>query len=168
MWPRFEHYNIKDPLFIPISDESLFSLRQIFFRVDNGGGDIVTRYSPKLHGAELCDGEWHKIKATKQHQQLTLTVDGLYFSNPRSSVDDQKSADTSDPLYIGGYPGRKKLFFVDMVSAEGLLHHSFVEFVFSRNSVHACICDRKRSLIWRGVYTLQESRTRLPTLNLPI
>lgn len=76
----------------------------IIFRVNNGAGDIVVGFTPHLNSGMLCDGKWHRVKATKYHQLLTLAVDGFHESNPRNNVSNQKNADTFDPLYIGGYP----------------------------------------------------------------
>lgn len=76
----------------------------IYFRVNNGGGNMETVFTPKteLPGVvALCDGEWHKIKATKTKSALTLTVDGQMGTPQRDSTG-QNSADTKDPLYIGG------------------------------------------------------------------
>lgn len=79
----------------------------MFFRVNNGAGNFYTEYMPKqdLPGVTLCDGNWHKVRATKSKKILTLTVDG--FSAPKASSQAQMSADTNDPLYIGGYPGKE-------------------------------------------------------------
>nr|XP_039257196.1 laminin subunit alpha-1-like isoform X3 [Styela clava] len=78
----------------------------IYFRVNNGAGNIYTQYTPKLNipNVALCDGNWHKLKATKSKNLLTLTVDDRVSTDPGTPMGDQKSADTKDPLYIGGYP----------------------------------------------------------------
>ena len=60
----------------------------------------------------LCDGRWHRLRAEKRESTLRLSVDD--FTVPAViSTATTSSADTNDPLYIGGIPGEEtttKLF----------------------------------------------------------
>lgn len=79
---------------------------QVVFNVNNGAGRIsaVSR-SRSL----LCDGRWHTLVAKKLKHSLSLTVDGATVSaeNPHSS---STSAETKNPIYIGGYPGMSAFY----------------------------------------------------------
>ncbi|KAJ8277568.1 hypothetical protein GJAV_G00076760 [Gymnothorax javanicus] len=78
---------------------------QAIFHVNNGAGRISATYTPR--GTALCDGRWHSLLANKNKYGLSLTVDGVmvYMDNPHSQ---STSADTNDPVYLGGYPGDVK------------------------------------------------------------
>ncbi|KAJ8374971.1 hypothetical protein SKAU_G00055510 [Synaphobranchus kaupii] len=79
---------------------------QVVFHVNNGAGRISARYTPR-GSALLCDGRWHSLLASKNKFGLSLTVDGVtvHMDNPHSQ---STSADTNDPVYVGGYPGDVK------------------------------------------------------------
>lgn len=76
---------------------------QIMFHVDNGAGRFTAVYDAGVPG-HLCDGQWHTVKANKIKHRLELTVDGnrveAQSPNPAST-----SADTNDPVFVGGFPG---------------------------------------------------------------
>uniref|UniRef100_A0A8C0V493 Laminin subunit alpha-2 n=1 Tax=Cyanistes caeruleus TaxID=156563 RepID=A0A8C0V493_CYACU len=75
---------------------------KVMFHVDNGAGRFSAVYEPDAPGS-LCDGQWHKVLANKIKHRLELTVDGRQVetdSPNRAST----SADTNDPLFVGGYP----------------------------------------------------------------
>uniref|UniRef100_A0A8C8SMW2 Laminin subunit alpha 2 n=1 Tax=Pelusios castaneus TaxID=367368 RepID=A0A8C8SMW2_9SAUR len=59
-------------------------------------------YKPDTPGS-LCDGRWHKVTANKIKHRLELTVDGSQVegSSPNGG---SSSADTNDPVFVGGYP----------------------------------------------------------------
>lgn len=61
---------------------------------------------------ELCDGQWHTIKATKDKTVVELQVDGGP-TQQGGGKGSQKDANIYDPLYVGGLPGQdyKDLFF---------------------------------------------------------
>ncbi|XP_053879086.1 laminin subunit alpha-2 isoform X6 [Malaclemys terrapin pileata] len=85
-----------DGLGIELVDEKLM------FHVDNGAGRFSAIYEPDKPGS-LCDGQWHKVTANKIKHRLELTVDGNQVD--RSSPNGvSSSADTNDPVFIGGYP----------------------------------------------------------------
>lgn len=73
---------------------------QILFHADNGVG----RVTAVSQGAGLCDGQWHSITAHKLKHRLELVVDGKK-SEAASPDASSASADTNDPVYVGGYPG---------------------------------------------------------------
>ncbi|KAM6279709.1 laminin subunit alpha-2 [Porphyrio hochstetteri] len=75
---------------------------KVMFHVDNGAGRFSAIYEPDAAGS-LCDGQWHKVLANKIKHRLELTVDGRQVdgnSPNRAST----SADTNDPVFVGGYP----------------------------------------------------------------
>lgn len=87
-------------------------LLQIVFRAENGGGQLVVEYTPD-NPLQLCDGQWHAIKATKDKTAVKLQVDygNILEGGGKGS---QKDANIYDPLYVGGLPGEdsKDLFFI--------------------------------------------------------
>ncbi|XP_042651874.1 laminin subunit alpha-2 isoform X2 [Tyto alba] len=75
---------------------------KVMFHVDNGAGRFSAIYEPDALGS-LCDGQWHKVLANKIKHRLELTVDDRQVdgnSPNRAST----SADTNDPVFVGGYP----------------------------------------------------------------
>ncbi|NXA35500.1 LAMA2 protein, partial [Eudromia elegans] len=75
---------------------------KVMFHVDNGAGRFSAVYEPDAPGS-LCDGQWHRVLANKIKHHLELTVDGSQVdgnSPNRAST----SADTNDPVFVGGYP----------------------------------------------------------------
>uniref|UniRef100_A0A8B9QCV0 Laminin subunit alpha 2 n=1 Tax=Apteryx owenii TaxID=8824 RepID=A0A8B9QCV0_APTOW len=75
---------------------------KVMFHVDNGAGRFSAIYEPDAPGS-LCDRQWHKVLANKIKHHLELTVDGSQVdgnSPNRAST----SADTNDPVFVGGYP----------------------------------------------------------------
>nr|XP_060609321.1 laminin subunit alpha-2 isoform X4 [Anolis sagrei ordinatus] len=85
-----------DGLGIELVDEN------VMFHVDNGAGRFSAIYEPAISGS-LCDGQWHKVIAHKAKHRLMLTVDGHHVEgiSPNAA---STSADTSDPVFVGGYP----------------------------------------------------------------
>ncbi|KAM7136526.1 laminin subunit alpha-2 isoform 4-T4 [Molossus nigricans] len=75
---------------------------KIMFHVDNGAGRFTAVYDAGVPG-HLCDGRWHKVTANKRKHRIELTVDGNLVEaqspNPAST-----SADTNDPVFVGGFP----------------------------------------------------------------
>ncbi|XP_061234265.1 laminin subunit alpha-2 isoform X6 [Neopsephotus bourkii] len=75
---------------------------KVMFHVDNGAGRFSAIYEPDAPGS-LCDGQWHKVLANKIKHRLELTVDDRQVaSNSPSRA--STSADTNDPVFVGGYP----------------------------------------------------------------
>ncbi|XP_062834900.1 LOW QUALITY PROTEIN: laminin subunit alpha-2 [Anolis carolinensis] len=85
-----------DGLGIELVDEN------VMFHVDNGAGRFSAIYEPAITGS-LCDGQWHKVIAHKAKHRLMLTVDGHHVEaiSPNTA---STSADTNDPVFVGGYP----------------------------------------------------------------
>nr|XP_014348008.1 PREDICTED: laminin subunit alpha-2 isoform X3 [Latimeria chalumnae] len=81
---------------------------KIFFHADNGAGRFSAIYEPDL-SSSLCDGQWHKVMANKVKHHLELTVDGKKVEG-RSASTASTSADTNDPVFVGGYPDGLKQF----------------------------------------------------------
>ncbi|XP_060099959.1 laminin subunit alpha-1 [Heteronotia binoei] len=79
---------------------------KVLFCVNNGAGRITATYEPKGM-ASLCDGQWHKLQANKSKHQIALVVDGnlVQTDNPHMQ---STSADTNNPIYVGGYPADVK------------------------------------------------------------
>ncbi|ELK00722.1 Laminin subunit alpha-2 [Pteropus alecto] len=75
---------------------------KIMFHVDNGAGRFTAVYNARIPG-HLCDGRWHKVTANKIKHRIELTVDENQVEaqspNPAST-----SADTNDPVFVGGFP----------------------------------------------------------------
>ncbi|XP_058247538.1 laminin subunit alpha-2 isoform X3 [Hemibagrus wyckioides] len=78
---------------------------RLLFHADNGVGRVTTM----SQGAELCDGQWHSVTAHKLKHRLELIVDGRK-SEAASPDASSASADTNDPVYVGGYPEGLKQF----------------------------------------------------------
>ncbi|XP_037698911.1 laminin subunit alpha-2 isoform X2 [Choloepus didactylus] len=75
---------------------------KLMFHVDNGAGRFTAAYDAGIPG-RLCDGQWHKVTANKVKHHIELVVDGnrveTQSPNPAST-----SADTNDPVFVGGFP----------------------------------------------------------------
>ncbi|XP_030044824.1 laminin subunit alpha-2-like, partial [Microcaecilia unicolor] len=75
---------------------------KLLFHADNGVGRFSAIYEPDVPGS-LCDGQWHEVAAQKIKSRLELTVDGKKVEGSSSNTF-STSADTNDPVFIGGYP----------------------------------------------------------------
>uniref|UniRef100_A0A8C7M8E2 Laminin, alpha 1 n=1 Tax=Oncorhynchus kisutch TaxID=8019 RepID=A0A8C7M8E2_ONCKI len=73
---------------------------QAVFHVNNGAGRVSA--TSRL-GRWLCDGRWHTLLAKKTKNALSLSVDGftVLTDNPHPQ---STSAETKDPIYVGGFP----------------------------------------------------------------
>uniref|UniRef100_A0A3B4WWD7 Laminin subunit alpha-1 n=1 Tax=Seriola lalandi dorsalis TaxID=1841481 RepID=A0A3B4WWD7_SERLL len=72
---------------------------QVVFHVNNGAG----RVSVRSVGQVLCDGQWHHLLARKTKHTLSLSVDGRSYTTP-NPYPQSTSAETNNPVYLGGYP----------------------------------------------------------------
>ncbi|XP_051046860.1 laminin subunit alpha-1 [Phodopus roborovskii] len=79
---------------------------KVLFHVNNGAGRITATYEPRA-SRNLCDGKWHTLQAQKSKHRVVLTVDGnaVHAESPHIH---STSADTNDPIYVGGYPAQVK------------------------------------------------------------
>lgn len=80
-----------------------FPTFQLMFHVDNGAGRFTAIYDAGIPG-HMCNGQWHKVTAKKIKNRLELVVDGnqVDAQSPNSA---STSADTNDPVFVGGFPG---------------------------------------------------------------
>ncbi|XP_073344237.1 laminin subunit alpha-1 [Pagrus major] len=76
---------------------------QVVFNVNNGAG----RVSVRSMGQILCDGRWHRLLARKTKHTLSLSVDGRSYTTP-NPYPQSTSAETNNPVYLGGYPAGVK------------------------------------------------------------
>ncbi|KAM4718072.1 laminin subunit alpha-1 isoform 2-T2 [Anableps anableps] len=76
---------------------------QVVFNVNNGAG----RVSVRSVGQMLCDGRWHHLLARKTKHALTLSIDGSKY-NTLNPYPQSTSAETNNPVYLGGYPAGVK------------------------------------------------------------
>nr|XP_048281070.1 laminin subunit alpha-2 isoform X2 [Myodes glareolus] len=85
-----------DGLGIEMIDEKLL------FHADNGAGRFTAVYDAGIPG-HMCNGRWHKVTAKKIKNRLELVVDGnqVDAQSPNSA---STSADTNDPVFVGGFP----------------------------------------------------------------
>ncbi|KAG1925040.1 Laminin-like protein epi-1, partial [Pimephales promelas] len=81
---------------------------KLFFHADNGEGRFTAVHEPGQE-AGLCDGQWHSVSAHKLKHRLELVVDGRRSEAASPDVR-SASADTNDPVYVGGYPEGLKQF----------------------------------------------------------
>lgn len=72
--------------------------------MNNGAG----RVSVRSIGQILCDGQWHHLLARKTKHTLSLSVDGRSYTTP-NPYPQSTSAETNNPVYLGGYPGDHQL-----------------------------------------------------------
>ncbi|NXR05633.1 LAMA1 protein, partial [Semnornis frantzii] len=77
---------------------------KVLFHVNNGAGRMTAAYGAR-GAAALCDGSWHKLQASKSKHGISLTVDGHLVQTDNPYLQ-STSADTNNPIYVGGYPGR--------------------------------------------------------------
>ncbi|CAH6778160.1 Lama2 [Phodopus roborovskii] len=75
---------------------------KLMFHVDNGAGRFTAVYDAGIPG-HMCNGQWHKVTAKKIKNHLELVVDGnqVDAQSPNSA---STSADTNDPVFVGGFP----------------------------------------------------------------
>ncbi|XP_037662104.1 laminin subunit alpha-1 isoform X2 [Choloepus didactylus] len=79
---------------------------KLLFHVNNGAGRITATYEPRA-AHPLCDGKWHTLRAHKSKHRLALIVDGNVV-RAESPHTQSTSADTDNPIYVGGHPAGVK------------------------------------------------------------
>ncbi|KAG9479046.1 hypothetical protein GDO78_012615 [Eleutherodactylus coqui] len=79
---------------------------RVLFHVNNGAGRITAIYKPE-DSDSICDGKWHQVQANKVKHKILLTVDGNAVQVESLHVQ-STSADTNNPIFVGGYPGGVK------------------------------------------------------------
>ncbi|XP_066271322.1 laminin subunit alpha-2-like [Branchiostoma lanceolatum] len=106
--------NQREALLLSVSSERTDALAielkdgKITFRANNGPGPFEVTYDPEVADPQgskfsLCDMKFHKVEAGKVKNVLEFRVDGISVP-PATSEQASTSADTKNPLYIGGYP----------------------------------------------------------------
>ncbi|XP_055981989.1 laminin subunit alpha-2 [Sorex fumeus] len=81
---------------------------KLMVHVDNGAGRFTAVYDAGIPG-HLCDGQWHKVTASKIKHHIKLTVDGNQVEAKSPNLA-STSADTNDPVFVGGFPDGLKQF----------------------------------------------------------
>ncbi|CAL8292350.1 unnamed protein product [Lota lota] len=76
--------------------------RKVVFHVNNGAGRVSVE---SVSG--VCDGLWHHLVAKKSKNSLLLSVDG-HTSTTHNPFPQSTSAETNNPVYLGGYPSGVK------------------------------------------------------------
>uniref|UniRef100_A0A3B4ARG9 Laminin subunit alpha-1 n=1 Tax=Periophthalmus magnuspinnatus TaxID=409849 RepID=A0A3B4ARG9_9GOBI len=76
---------------------------QVVFHVNNGAG----RVSVRSLGPFLCDGRWHSVTAMKTKHAMGLIIDHKHYNTP-NPYPQSTSAETNNPVYVGGYPADVK------------------------------------------------------------
>ncbi|KAG8582668.1 hypothetical protein GDO81_008157 [Engystomops pustulosus] len=93
---------------------------KLLFHADNGAGRFTAVYEPEVSGI-LCNGQWHKVMANKIKHRLEMIVDDnkVEATSPNAA---STSADTNDPVFVGGYPKDVKQFgLTTQVSFKGCI-----------------------------------------------
>lgn len=94
---------------------------QVLFHVNNGAGRVTAAYEPRGTNS-LCDGKWHKLQANKSKHRISLIIDGNLVQTDNPYIQ-STSADTNNPIYVGGYPGRTIIFLFPSVPPALSLSH---------------------------------------------
>ncbi|RLW13157.1 hypothetical protein DV515_00000166, partial [Chloebia gouldiae] len=119
---------------------------KVLFHVNNGAGRITATYEPRGTDS-LCDGKWHKLQANKSKHHISLIIDGnlVHTDNPYVH---STSADTNNPIYVGGYPADvKQNCLTSKSSFRGCLRN----LVLTKGQ-HTELFDFSRAFDLRGVF----------------
>ncbi|RMC15554.1 hypothetical protein DUI87_07750 [Hirundo rustica rustica] len=119
---------------------------KVLFHVNNGAGRITATYEPRGTNS-LCDGKWHKLQANKSKHHISLIIDGnlVHAENPYIQ---STSADTNNPIYVGGYPADvKQNCLTSKSSFRGCLRN----LVLTKGQ-HTELFDFSRAFDLRGVF----------------
>lgn len=81
---------------------------QVVFNVNNGAGRTL---ASSRSSRWFCDGRWHTVVAKKFKNSISITVDGLTVTTPNPYLS-STSAETKNPIYVGGYPGMSHIYTV--------------------------------------------------------
>ncbi|NXI37250.1 LAMA1 protein, partial [Galbula dea] len=119
---------------------------KIFFHVNNGAGRISTTYEPR-GTTSLCDGKWHKLEAKKSKHLIALVVDGHWVQTENPHLQ-STSADTNDPIYVGGYPADVKQ---NCLTSRSSFHGCLRNLVLTKGQ-QAELFDFSRAFDLRGVF----------------
>uniref|UniRef100_A0A8C0ERI5 Laminin subunit alpha-1 n=1 Tax=Bubo bubo TaxID=30461 RepID=A0A8C0ERI5_BUBBB len=121
-------------------------LEIVLFHVNNGAGRITAIYEPRGTNS-LCDGKWHKLQANKSKHRISLIIDGNLVQTDNPYIQ-STSADTNNPIYVGGYPADvKQNCLTSKISFHGCLRN----LVLTKGQ-QAELFDFSRAFDLRGVF----------------
>ncbi|KAJ7400530.1 hypothetical protein BTVI_104660 [Pitangus sulphuratus] len=119
---------------------------KVLFHVNNGAGRITATYEPR-GTKNLCDGKWHKLQANKSKHRISLIIDGHLVQTDNPYIQ-STSADTNNPIYVGGYPADvKQNCLTSKSSFRGCLRNLVLT-----KSQNAEFFDFSRAFDLRGVF----------------
>uniref|UniRef100_A0A663M6X7 Laminin subunit alpha-1 n=1 Tax=Athene cunicularia TaxID=194338 RepID=A0A663M6X7_ATHCN len=121
-------------------------LEIVLFHVNNGAGRMTAMYEPRGTNS-LCDGKWHKLQANKSKHRISLIIDGNLVQTDNPYIQ-STSADTNNPIYVGGYPADvKQNCLTSKISFHGCLRN----LVLTKGQ-QAELFDFSRAFDLRGVF----------------
>uniref|UniRef100_A0A663M6Q6 Laminin subunit alpha-1 n=1 Tax=Athene cunicularia TaxID=194338 RepID=A0A663M6Q6_ATHCN len=119
---------------------------KVLFHVNNGAGRMTAMYEPRGTNS-LCDGKWHKLQANKSKHRISLIIDGNLVQTDNPYIQ-STSADTNNPIYVGGYPADvKQNCLTSKISFHGCLRN----LVLTKGQ-QAELFDFSRAFDLRGVF----------------
>ncbi|NWV01060.1 LAMA1 protein, partial [Upupa epops] len=119
---------------------------KVLFHVNNGAGRLTATYEPRGTGS-LCDGRWHKLQASKSKHRLSLSVDGHEVQTQNPFLQ-STSADTNNPIYVGGYPADVKQ---NCLTSKSSFHGCLRNLVLTKGQQAEAV-DFSRAFDLRGVF----------------
>ncbi|XP_032036850.1 laminin subunit alpha-1 [Aythya fuligula] len=119
---------------------------KVLFHVNNGAGRITAAYEPGVTNS-LCDGKWHKLQANKSKHRISLIIDGNLVQTDNPYIQ-STSADTNNPIYVGGYPGDVKQ---NCLTSKSSFHGCLRNLVLNKGQ-QAELFDFSKAFDLRGVF----------------
>ncbi|GAB0182708.1 laminin subunit alpha-1 [Grus japonensis] len=119
---------------------------KVLFHVNNGAGRITATYEPRGTNS-LCDGKWHKLQANKSKHRISLIIDGNLVQTDNPYIQ-STSADTNNPIYVGGYPVDVKQ---NCLTSRSSFHGCLRNLVLTKGQ-QAELFDFSRAFDLRGVF----------------
>ncbi|NXI67697.1 LAMA1 protein, partial [Anseranas semipalmata] len=119
---------------------------KVLFHVNNGAGRITATYEPGVTNG-LCDGKWHKLQANKSKHRISLIIDGNLVQTDNPYIQ-STSADTNNPIYVGGYPGDVKQ---NCLTSKSSFHGCLRNLMLTKGQ-QAELFDFSRAFDLRGVF----------------
>ncbi|KFQ65922.1 Laminin subunit alpha-1, partial [Pelecanus crispus] len=119
---------------------------KVLFHVNNGAGRITATYEPRGTNS-LCDGKWHKLQANKSKHRISLIIDGNLVQTDNPYIQ-STSADTNNPIYVGGYPADVKQ---NCLTSKSSFHGCLRNLVLTKGQ-QAELFDFSRAFDLRGVF----------------
>uniref|UniRef100_A0A8C3LGM6 Basement membrane-specific heparan sulfate proteoglycan core protein n=1 Tax=Chrysolophus pictus TaxID=9089 RepID=A0A8C3LGM6_CHRPC len=121
-------------------------LEIVLFHVNNGAGRITATYESGIANS-LCDGKWHKLQANTSKYRISLIIDGNLVQTDNPHIQ-STSADTNNPIYVGGYPGDVKQ---NCLTSKSSFHGCLRNLMLTRGQ-QAELFDFSRAFDLRGVF----------------